>query len=184
MLLQTLCRGWGLEAHVLLLNDTVYLDVSHLRAVRRSLVTLDGQRPLCLGGRGLKAVLLWSEPRGAYSTFWAAARCQCELHHPDTVRLAQPVAEMHHGRRPADAAVKTLDFQGNELLFLFNYSSLCFSQNAIVNICCRSDGSTFSWFQSIGLFLVQLLVLPMPSPLTQAARSTSDSKMVAFCDVT
>lgn len=133
MLLQTLCRGWGLEAHVLLLNDTVYLDVSHLRAVRRSLVTLDGQRPLCLGGRGLKAVLLWSEPRGAYSTFWAAARCQCELHHPDTVRLAQPVAEMHHGRRPADAAVKTLDFQGNELLFLFNYSSLCFSQNAIVN---------------------------------------------------
>lgn len=59
---------------------------------------------------GVKAVPLWCKPKGAYNTlsFWGAeptsSQCQRDLHQPSPLRLAQPVAEMHHGRWTADAA--------------------------------------------------------------------------------
>lgn len=45
-----------------------------------------------------------------------SSQCQCELHHQGTVRLAQPVAEMHYGRwttdAEGDAGVQTWHFDG------------------------------------------------------------------------
>lgn len=77
---------------------------------------------VCLGVWGLKQSCCGRSQKGRTVRCHfgvqsqTSSQCQCELHHPGTVRLAQPVAEMHHGRRTIDAVMGTVPVRCNILV--------------------------------------------------------------------
>lgn len=70
---------------------------------------------------GLKAELLRSEPKGAYSKLSFRGAEPNELHHQGTVRLAQPVTEMHHGSWTINATMRLVRY--NILKFESSFSN-------------------------------------------------------------